>query len=331
MKRTRRNATLLAITAGLLIAPPQAGSAQEKALQDIVPPDVFAHVDLVRQELDHLRKYMGRPKDATEEIPVSEAAPREVFFQAVTLFRKADRICFEQTRTRGQEPRPPRGTILPGHVFGAVDDALQRILAVKKKLGLDEQFTEQPPNDSKTPSDVLRSIVQANRQLNLMLERQFAPSDVFQQVTVAVGYTERLIEQFPDEDSTIPAPPPYQRDKIPADVYRRMLDNFATIQKITGQSGRQVLQLGELDDAEIASAAPSDVYDIASLVVSELAYLHEEVPDAELPRKVYYPGRKFPSDVFQRAGILEKQLAQLAELVEANPDWLGPAPATAAK
>ena len=297
-------------------------NGQEKRLVDIVPPDVYEHVNLVRIELEYLRATMGRPKDETMELPVSDAEPREVFFQALTLYRKADRLCFEQSRTRVKEPAPPQGKILPGHVYGAVDAALERLRRIKKQLRLDRQFTKNPTDLAKTPSDVFRSIVQANRQLNLMLEQQFAPGDVFQQVTLAIGYTERLIEQFPGEDSIIPEPPRYEANKMPAHVYRRLLRCFATIRKITEQSGKQVLKLGQLDEAQIERAAPSDVYDVASLVVSELVYIQSELPAAAPPRKVYYPGQKFPSDVFQRVGILEKQLAQLERLVEVNPDWL---------
>ena len=321
--------SLIAISLAILSSA-HAQATAAKGIEDITPPDVLEHTNLVRMELEVIRAHMGRPKDVTQEFPVSEAEPREVFFQAVTLFRKADRMCFEQTRIRGKEPVPPKGRILPGHVYGAVNSALERVLIVKKHLRLDKQFTKAASDPSKTPSDVLRSIVQANRQLNLMLERKFAPSDVFQQVTVAVGIAERLIEQFPDEDSNIPDAPKFEPNKIPADVYRRLLDCFATVQKITKQSGKQVLKLGQLDEAEISRAAPSDVYDIASLVVSELAYMHGELPDAALPRKVYFPGRKFPSDVFQRVGILEKQLKQLETLVEQNRNWLGSVPATTA-
>lgn len=301
----------------------QAQSISGRRLQDITPPDVFAHVSLVRAELEDLRAYMGRPKDQSPEFPVSEAEPREVFFQALTLFRKANRMSFEQTRTREPEPAPPETKIMPGHVYAAVDQALQRIQSVKKKLRLDRQVDKDLPDPSKTPSDVFRSIVHANRQLNLLLERQFSPSDVFQQVTVAIAYTERLIEQFPGANSTVPTAPEFETNKVPGDVYRRLLGCFDKVQLITARSGRQVLKLGDVDDMEISRAAPSDVYDVASLVVSELAFVHAELPDAARPRKAYFPGRKFPSDVFQRVGILEKQLDQLAELVERNPEWLG--------
>ena len=82
------------------------------------------------------------------------------------------------------------------------------------------------------------------------------------------------------------------------------------------------MKLDRLDDGRINRATPSDVYDIVSLLVSELAFLHAALPGAEPPHKSYFPGRKFPSDVYQRVGILEKQLAQLESLVERQPDWL---------
>ena len=322
MPRVICYAVFLATIIPLPMTPGGTAAAKERALEDLRPPDVYEHVKRVKWELEYLRAHMGRSEDRSSELPVSDAEPREVFFQALTLFRKADRLCFEQVGTRGREPVPPKGMIRPGHVHRAVDAALRRILDVKKQLKLTREHPKTTPDPSKTPSDVFRSIVQANRQLNLMLERRVAPSDVFKQVTVAIAYAERLIEQFPQETSTVPNAPAYEPNKIPADVYRRLLGSFKTLQKITTRSGRKVLELGELDDAAIARVAPSDVYDIASLVVSELAYLHAGLPDAQPPRKVYDPGRKFPSDVFQRVGILEQQLARLASLVDQNPHWL---------
>jgi hypothetical protein len=66
----------------------------------------------------------------------------------------------------------------------------------------------------------------------------------------------------------------------------------------------------------------SDVYDMATLVVSELSYLWSQLEDAPPPRPAYYPGRKFPSHAYQRAGLLERQLAELSALVDSNPRWL---------
>ena len=167
---------------------------------------------------------------------------------------------------------------------------------------------------------MLKAIVQANRQLNLMLERQFAPSDVFQEVTLGVGYTSRLLETFPKAER-IPIEPAYEPEKRPVDVYRRLLGCFRRIREIAERSNVRMLDL-EVDDAQIDAIVPSDVYDVASLIVAELAYLQSQLPASQPPRNVYFVGRKFPSDVYQRAGILELQLIELQKQADGKPDWL---------
>ena len=67
---------------------------------------------------------------------------------------------------------------------------------------------------------------------------------------------------------------------------------------------------------------PSDVYDLAALLVSELAHLHAQKTNALPPRRTFYPGRKLPSHVFQRVGVLSRQIDAIREMAEANPNWL---------
>jgi hypothetical protein len=213
--------TLLLLSV-LALLPAESTQAQAPpSLKEIEPPDVYVHVDHVRQELELLRAWMGRPRDERPELGISGAEPREVFFQAITLFRKADRLAFEQTQRRARgAPRLPAGEIRPSHVYG------------------------------------------------------------------------------------------------------RLLDATDAIREIVLNSGLESLDLERPDQVEIDAAAPSDVYDIASLLVSELAHLHAKLPDPTPPREAYFPGRKFPSDVYQRAGILEAQLSSLRQLSAKNPEWL---------
>ena len=73
----------------------------------VEPADVCVRVALVRDELENLRFVMGRPANTQPEQEVSDTVPREVFFQALTPFRKADRLCFEYTREHAAEPAIP--------------------------------------------------------------------------------------------------------------------------------------------------------------------------------------------------------------------------------
>lgn len=292
-------------------------SQQTSDSQSITSSDVFARVARLRAEIEALRYYMGKPRNEQPELSVQGAAPREVYFQALTLFTKADRFCFEQTRQRSAPPNPPAGVPQPADVLGIVDAALHCVRQVKEHRGVELAATESENTEVvKTPTDVFGGIVQANRQLNLLLDERFAPSDVFQQVTRAVGYAARLLEQDPDAEP-LPNEPELEPGKTPADVYSRLLHCFNKLRAIANAAGVEVLEI-HVDDALISAAVPSDVYDIAVLIVAELSHLHAQLPNARPPREVYYVGRKVPSDVYQRAGMLERQLNRLAQQVRAR-------------
>ena len=189
------------------------------------PPDVFPQVGIVRAELELIHLEMGKPENSGEPVLISEAAPREVFFQALTLFRKANRLSYEHLRTEAAEPTPPPGLIDPGHVHGVVVAALTQLRLVKQKLGIAESVQSPTRDDSKTPIDVLRSILQANRQLDRLLERRYSPSDVYERVTLTIGYAARLLASFPGA-TRIPPVPEFERRKRPADVYDRLIRVF---------------------------------------------------------------------------------------------------------
>ena len=285
----------------------------------IEPADVFVLVGVVRAELELIRIEMGKPSDAAEQINVTNAAPREVFFQALSLFRKANRLCYEHTRTDLSEPSSPTDAIRPQHVYGVVEAALNQIRKVKGQLGIPERVVMPARDDSRTPTDVFRSILLASRQLNTLLDRQFTPSDVFEQVTLSVSLGARLLARFPDA-ARIPPTPPYERRKKPTDAFSLLIECFQVVRSIASISDLPIATLARVENDEVVN--PGDVYGMATLLVSELVYLHARDADSEPPVQTYYPGRKVPADVYQRTGILLTQLRSLEKLARAHPDWL---------
>ncbi len=286
------------------------------ARQDVAPADMYVHTLLVRDELELLRLEMGKPQETRRQIGVSNAAPRQIFFQALTLFRRVNRLSFERTRERAIAPEKPVGTIRFTHVWALVDVTLERLQRVKDTIDIPEQSRKRPRDPSKTPSDVFDSIVQANRQVNLLMDQPIAPSDVFQHVTVAVGYAAQLLTRFPA--TSMAETPAFARRKAPADVYRRLVRCYARVRTVLERSGFTALTL----DRQPEAVTPSDVYDLAALLVSELSFLHAHLDGAVPPPDAYYPGRKFPADVYQRAGLLEALLIDLQTMVDSNPLWL---------
>jgi hypothetical protein len=276
---------------------------------------LLAETELVRQEI-------GAPKERRPAVAVRGAQPRENYFEALSLCRKAQSLCFQQTGDEGPfpPPAPPADRLAPAHVLAVVDAALQRILRVKAHLGVFEQRQEPPRDEGKTPSDVFRSLVEANRQLGLMLDTRPTPTAVYEQLTEAVGAANRLLARFPG--AAEPAPPPLVRGKTPADVHGGLMRCGQRLRAIMNRSG---LTGAEIDwKLEPAQVTPSDVYDLATLLVSELLYLEARLPHTPLtPGAIdFLPGRKLPAHNVQRAGLLESQLEQLRKQVEAHPQWL---------
>ena len=66
---------------------------------------------------------------------------------------------------------------------------------------------------------------------------------------------------------------------------------------------------------------PSDVYDMATLLVSDLAFIHAKIPNFETPEPIPYPGRTFPSHTYQQAGVLHAQLVELEKSMKDDPEW----------
>ena len=119
----------------------------------------------------------------------------------------------------------------------------------------------------------------------------------------------------------IPPAPSFQRRKRPSDVFMRLIHCTELVRSVMGASGMSTFEIvpGAIDNEKVR---PSDVFDIASLLVAELQMLHRRMTSAPLKHASYAPGRKFPSHVYQRAGILEAQLLELKKRAEADRGWL---------
>ncbi len=279
---------------------------------DTTPPEVLVAVLQVGDQIKTLRKYMGRPKITPLSVTVSNASPFDVYFQARTLFTKANRLLFEIKRESLDTPVTPKTNIRPKDVLFLVRKSAGILQSIADFLGVELKIKKRAVNNSKTPSDVFMAITTLNRQLNQLLTRRFSPSDVFEEITLAIGYSEILLNRYANAEP-IPSPPAFIAFKTPSDVYFRLEKCTNIISTIYHRAQLPTLTF-QGKQAQPGVISPSDVYDIASLIVSRLAYLHRAEATDRQPMEPFYPGLKFPAHVFQQAGILEKQLVQLARL-----------------
>jgi hypothetical protein len=272
-------------------------------LEDIKPAHCHALAQRLLAETRAIREEMGRSED-TRAIPeITGAEPREVYFAAIVAWRKAARLASELgvEAARRLPPTPSLRDLRPGHVLQVLEGAGAQLDDIKQRLSIGERAPDAPIETSRQPSDVLMTVVRINRELSRALERPFTPSDVFTTVSLASRYAERL--------GATANPAPFERSRQPAHCYERLdacLTKAAAL--VAKRGGKALAARGAPEDVQ-----PGDVYDLANLVLGELAYLHALTPDAQ-PLYAFEPptgGHRLPAHVHQLARTLEAQLAAL--------------------
>lgn len=296
-------------------------SGRNLDVESILPADVLARTNLLSDEIDLIRLELGKPKIQNVSEPVMDASPREVYFQAQTLFIKANRLLYEQTGDRNVIPSIVEVKLIqPFHVWQMVNKAYKQILKVKKRLGINEQLLEKENTIDSSPSDVFERVIVTNRQINTLLTRQFSPADVFQKVNESIHLMAALFSTTLSV-KRIPSASAFERRKTPSDVYNYLIETRTILTNILNINGIKFTKFQNYDGG-IWTKAPSDVYDLAALIAADLHYVHSLKSAAPPPAKTYLAGKKIPSDVFQRVSVLNEQLLTLQKLHEIEPNWL---------
>lgn len=290
------------------------------AANDVSPTDVYYEVQKMAVDIQLVSKEMGIDGVEMPSMSVTGAQPREVYFQALTLFKKANRLLFEQMRQRQPELAERQLEITPADVMHVVQQSHAIIQRVKTYLSITEISPEIRQREERTPTDVFKLIVDQNRSLNRLLQQRFAPGDVYQRLTHGVGLMSTVLASF-DIEPVLGNEPDFVRQKTPTQVYASLAELYNVIHKIIALAGGQCLIMGD-EEQRRKDLVPSDVYDMASIVSAQLRYLHVNRKDIAPMRKSYYPGDKLPSHVYQRAGRLRSQVELLLQYTKRHPNWL---------
>lgn len=281
--------------------------------QTIENPDVYALASEVADEIELIREVMGRPFDDSPRLPASGVSQFEVYFQAQTLFRKSNQLAQEYAGAqRVAAPPVPEGELQPSDTHAVVAGALEQVGLVKEALGIELEIPPQS-RGSASATGVFMTILDTNRQLNLLLDVPILPRDVFDQVTLAVLYSAALLAHHGVEDH-VPAAAPFDTYKRPADVYRSLLISADLLSSLAEKSGVSVLRLSSRrnipDDIE-----PGHVYDLARILVAGLAVLSNTLDAQDVFPDLEQPDLIFPTQVHARASILQSQLEELDALL----------------
>jgi len=273
-------------------------------LDDVQPGHCHARAQRLFGELRLVREEMGRTEDTRPILEIVGAMPRACYFEAIAAWHKAERLGVETgARTARSAPAVPLlQDLRPGHVLQMIDAVLAQVDEIKKRLGITEHGTDAVIDTSRQPSDVLGVLMRVNRELSCLLEHAFSPRDVYRVVALASAYAARLT-------STVVTPQPavFERRRRPTDCYHQLEVCLAKVGALVVRRGGAALQVHDTPSA----ITPSDVYDLANLVLCEVAYLHSLHKDAAVLH-AFEPGAAgycLPAHVYQLARTLEGQLS----------------------
>lgn len=281
--------------------------------QDIDNPDVFAVAAMVAEEVELVREFMGRPFDDSPRLPASDVSQHVVYFQAQSLFRKLNQLAQEQAGIeRVAAPPVPEGELTPADTILVVEEALAQIRRVKLALSIEAEADLFPPTGS-SATGTFMTLLDINRQVNLLLEEPPRPADVFGQVTLSSVFAAGVLSHLGESDILPPAPP-FDGYKRPADVYGVLLRCAELLGRIGDETGAPTLHISTRrnipDDIE-----PGHVYDISTILVGGLALVSSMLEADDVFPTLETPERIFPTQVYARANILLQQLEQIEQLL----------------
>lgn len=272
-------------------------------IEDVKPAHCYARARRLLGEAALIRDELGRSEDNRTVPEIAGAQPREVYFETIACWRKAERLANELgVEALSAPPATPTALrdLRPGHVLRLLDGVLATVDAIKTRLGIKETVSEAAIEADRQPSDVLLTVLRVNRELSRCLERPFTPADVYQTVALASAYATAL--GAPAELAA------FERRKKPQHCYEQLSACLAAAAGHVGKKGETALNTrGAPQDV-----LPGDVYDMANLVLGELAYLHSLAGGQTV--HAFEPsgtGYRLPSHVYQLARTLEKQLTAL--------------------
>lgn len=293
--------------------------------EEITSEHTHARARGLLEEIENLRQEMGRARDMRVPMHVVDASPREVFYHALTVHRKADQLCVELGVPSVSPPKEKEvGRARPADVLRVLNSTGERLVQARAHLRLDGDVVQpQRPGEvlerdpGKVASEVLSNCLVASRQLNVMIARAFSAGDGYERLVRALAVTEHLLSLH---GIALPGPPALERRKFPRDVFEVLWHACGVLHDILTTSGLTALDLRR----GYVGEEPSDVHDLASLIVSELEYTASFVPASAGPLvTIATPAPTLPAHNYRRAKQLRSAFDLLAAAVEKKPDWLG--------
>lgn len=277
----------------------------------IAPSEVFGEAETINRELTVIKQHFEVKAKASVEPIYVEFRPRHVWQLSYIILVKINVLRLKHNLPRVEEVAlEPVADLNPDLVYEQTQRILTELRIFKKRLGITQTIKKAPTYSGKTPSDVFHKLLLISAELDLLIGRQIAPSDVFAQVMRLYADVSIIHDFLEIKDTTIP--PKKKQNARPADAFAttaKFLDRVNRLQKSVGISRT------DFDGFKRKVYEPRDVFLLVGMTIAELqtikAYLgiqHTITPPAKV-----HEGKR-PADVEQLMGWAFSRLKLIKSL-----------------
>jgi len=287
----------------------------------ITVADIYRQSVAIRQIMDQLSFVMGKKRMLHPRLIVENAQPWDVWFQAVAIYNKTSLFAFQYTR----QTYPEISSIDANqanleNIWNILHQTLIILYRLQPVLDVRKAITIDMPKSPLTLTDVSKLLIEFNQRINDMGWVQVSPAETYGELTKAIYLAAALLADSP-EPQEIPDAPAFERGNTPNQVYRRLLDIMDIINRISERQRIPSIKI-RVEDLTTDNIHPSDVNDMTYFIIARLQAFYYLKYQKNKEIEAYYHGWKFPSHIFQRAGILQRQVQHLYNTVVMHPSWL---------
>ena len=297
-------------------------SHADSNLAEKQPSDVLTLLYKVSNHIEIIAKYMGKDPSNCSKFIVSNARPREVYFQAIRLRKKANQLYYEVTDQEVIEQNnlmDQRKQISPSTVYKVVNNIEGTLRKIENFYKIEEGVTyKRAPKDTE-PKDVYNQLLIDNQILDQLLDNHASPADSYRVATTSVYYAGELLETMPGV-SHIVDEPDYVVNKTADSVVDQQIAIIGKIKKINDVLNIKMLTLTRTQCKRQSNNV--NIQELSYIIFSEIVHIAKEKGVSLKNLEGYYPGKKYPSDIYQRNALLSRQLDLILRYVTKHPQWL---------
>lgn len=277
--------------------------------ETITEADALARLMLLRDNLELIRRDMGRYPAPKPLIHATRATVVDAYYAGINLRRRLSRLLFEQLRVDVEWRVLPKNDVRAFEVYGLMDGALAHGLRVKQALGIEHSVAERVQPETTSATDLFNAMTETGALVNVLLDKKTQARDAFLGATVVTHVVTQLHVALTNR--LMPEEPPLVPNKMPDDVLREVRTCFGLVSRLAKTFEIEPLGFTIADPADGRRVSADDVLGLIVLMLAELNRIREKAGLERNVRQLATPERKFPSDVFQRTRLIVALLEDL--------------------